>query len=146
MLRLTAEQSEAVRRHAEADYPDECCGLLLGSIATDRSKAVVETLPISNARDPENRRNRFLITPDDFLRGEIHADRRGLEVVGFYHSHPDHLPVPSAFDLEHAWPAYSYLIVAVRSGQAGQARSWTLSADRSTFDSEPLAEGDALCQ
>ncbi len=134
---------EAVRRHGEADYPYECCGLLLGTFGPDGVKKVVETYPISNAREEEAKRNRFLIRPEELLKGEREARARRLDVVGFYHSHPDHPAVPSGFDLDHAWPTYSYVIVAVASGRAGEVLSWELESDRSKFNSEPIvtAEG-----
>jgi proteasome lid subunit RPN8/RPN11 len=138
MIQLATQQRDEIRAHGERDYPYECCGLLLGSFAENGSKACVETYPISNAREEEAKRNRFLIRPEELLRGEQAAAIKKLEVVGFYHSHPDHPAVPSQYDLEHAWPAYSYLVVAVQSGQAGDLRSWEMQTDRSRFDEEDI--------
>ena len=139
---IDARLLDEVRAHGERDYPYECCGLLLGRFADGGRKVVSETYPISNAREEEAKRRRFLIRPEELLRGERHARGRGLEVVGFYHSHPDHPAVPSQYDLEHAWPTYSYLIVSVREGRAGDLFSWELEADRSRFNAEEISEGD----
>jgi proteasome lid subunit RPN8/RPN11 len=140
MIQLTANQITAIRQHGESDYPHECCGIVLGHFAADGSKTVSELLPISNAREEEARHNRFLITAADMLRGEKRAMASGLDVIGFYHSHPDHPAVPSQFDLDHAWPIYSYLIVSVIQGQSDELTSWELVDDRSRFEAEPLVE------
>ena len=136
MLSLTEAHDAEMRGHGERDYPYECCGLLVGRFAAGGGKEVVETYPISNAREEEAKRNRFLIRPEELLRGERHARARGLDVVGFYHSHPDDEAVPSRYDLEHAWPTYSYVVVSVRQGRAVALRSWEMEADRSKFNEE----------
>ena len=142
MIFLDREQLAAIREHGERDYPFECCGLLVGTFADDGSKAVLEVYAISNAREEEAKRNRFLIRPEELMRGERHARALSLDVVGFYHSHPDHPAVPSPYDLEHAWPSYSYVIVSVREGRAGDLFSWEMEADRSRFNSEEISTGD----
>jgi proteasome lid subunit RPN8/RPN11 len=121
--------------HGERDYPYECCGLMLGRFADGR-KQVVETYAISNAREEEAKRNRFLIRPEELTRGEKHARDKGLDVVGFYHSHPDDVAVPSQYDLEHAWPTYSYIVISVEKGRAVDLRSWEMETDRSRFNEE----------
>ena len=138
MLSLTDAHDAEMRGHGERDYPYECCGLLVGRFAGGGRKEVVETYPISNAREEEAKRNRFLIRPEELLRGERHARARGLDVVGFYHSHPDDEAVPSRYDLEHAWPTYSYIVVSVRQGRAVALRSWEMEADRSRFNEEEI--------
>jgi proteasome lid subunit RPN8/RPN11 len=135
---LDQTQVGAMNAHGERDYPFECCGLLIGRFLQDGSKEVVETFPISNAREEEAKRNRFLIRPEELLAGESEAMRKGLDVVGFYHSHPDDDAVPSGYDLDHAWPIYSYIIVSVREGSARDLRSWEMEADRSKFNPEEL--------
>ena len=102
------------------------------------SITVKELLPISNAREQEARHNRFLIGPTDMLRGERHARSAGLDIVGIYHSHPDHPARPSQFDLDHAWPVFSYIIVSVTASGAGEMLSWELREDRSGFDAERI--------
>lgn len=141
MLELSDAHEDEIRRHGERDYPYECCGLLIGRFETDGRKTVVETYPISNAREEAAKRNRFLIRPEELMRGERFARERGLDVVGFYHSHPDHPAHPSQYDLDHAWPTYSYIIVSVREGHAENLLSWEMKADRSQFDPEEILEG-----
>lgn len=135
-LVLEARALDALRRHGEATYPREACGLLGGTADGDR-KVVAVTVPLPNAR-VDSARNRYLIDPDAFRRVQDRFDRDGLEVVGVYHSHPDHPPVPSAFDRENAWPWLSYLIVEVRQGRAGQHQSWVLADDRQAFAEEGI--------
>jgi len=124
--------------HGERDYPYECCGLLIGRFETSGQKIVSETYPISNAREEEAKRNRFLIRPDELMRGEKRARDKGLDVVGFYHSHPDDQAVPSQYDLSHAWPTYSYIVVSVIHGGAAELRSWEMESDRSRFNEEQI--------
>lgn len=138
MIHLQAEQRQEVIAHGERDYPYECCGLLLGIFAEGGAKVCAETYPISNAREEEAKRNRFLIRPEELQRGEKFAAGKGLEVVGFYHSHPDHPAVPSQYDLDHAWPLYSYIVVSIRLGQGEDLRSWEMQSDRSRFDEEEI--------
>jgi proteasome lid subunit RPN8/RPN11 len=139
---LSTPQLAAITRHAEADRSVECCGLMLGTFAADGAKIVRDLLPIDNARESEARHNRFLIGPAEMLRGERHARSLGLDIVGIYHSHPNAPAVPSQFDLDHAWPVYSYVIVAVTAEGAGPLRSWELREDRSGFSEERI-EGPA---
>ena len=141
MMVLKKNHYSAIVRHGEKDYPYECCGLLLGHFDGER-KIVTETFSISNAREEASKRNRFLITPDEFSRGEQEAKKNGLDVVGFYHSHPDHPAQPSQYDLEHAWPLYSYVIVSVVDGKYEVVLSWELEDDRSKFRSEKLLLGE----
>lgn len=142
MIVLNPQQLIQIRRHGEQDYPYECCGLLIGRFTEDNRKIVAETYPISNAREESAKRNRFLIQPEELVRGERYARERRLDVIGFYHSHPDHPAVPSQYDLDYAWPTYSYIIISVQQGKAGDLLSWELEADRSRFNSEEISEGD----
>ena len=137
MIRISAEQLQEIREHGVRDYPYECCGLLLGRYDAD-GKVVKETYPISNAREESAKRNRFLIAPEELMRGERYARGRDLEVVGFYHSHPDSPAVPSQYDLEHAWPTYSYIIVSTSANSAHDLFSWEQEPDRSRFNSEEI--------
>jgi proteasome lid subunit RPN8/RPN11 len=140
MIQLSAIHRSEIAAHGEADYPYECCGLLLGSFTADGVKVISETYPISNAREDQAKRNRFLIRPEELMQGERSAAAHGLDVVGFYHSHPDHPAVPSHYDLEHAWPLYSYIVVSVKAGAAQDLRSWEMQADRSRFNEEEIRE------
>lgn len=139
MITLGASHIEEINRHAEREYPDECCGLLIGRFADDGAKVVVETIAVSNAREAADRHNRSLILPEELLSGERHARRKGLEVIGNYHSHPDHPARPSRFDLEHAWPTWSYVIVSVQKGRAHELLSWQMEHNRSGFNPEEIA-------
>jgi cysteine synthase B len=132
-LRVPVEIRAEIRAHGAATYPDECCGVLLGP----KDGTVSDTWRLDNSTDLERRR-RFLIGPDDYRRAEARAAERGLEIVGFYHSHPDHPAEPSAFDLAHAWPNLSYAIVSIRGGAPREMRSWRLRADRSGYDEESI--------
>ena len=143
MLELSRAQRDEIAAQAVREYPHECCGLLLGRMGEGGRKTVAEVFPVSNAREEAARHNRSLITPDEYLRGERHARARRLDVVGNYHSHPDHPAAPSPFDLEHAWPTWSYVIVSVRGGEARELRSWELAADRSRFVEEELSNRGA---
>src|SRR5215207_4926332 len=124
MIVLGREHEDAIRRHGEAEYPHECCGLLVGRVGADRRKTVVEVYPVPNAREDGAKHNRSLIPPGEYVRAERRARALGLEVVGNYHSHPDHPAEPSQFDLDHAWPTWSYVIVSVGAGEARGLRSW----------------------
>jgi proteasome lid subunit RPN8/RPN11 len=130
-LRIAEPELVALRRHAARVYPNECCGALLGP-APGR---VTRAFPLDNTF-PDQQRRRFLVGPDEYRRAEVRAGDMGLELLGFYHSHPDHPAEPSQFDLDHAWPNLSYLIVSVRQGQPKEARSWRLKIDRSGFEEE----------
>jgi proteasome lid subunit RPN8/RPN11 len=146
MIKITAERLADINRHAEAEYPHECCGLLVGRIEDDgRTRVVVETHAVVNSwTDAEALDHRMQITPADYLRVEREFAPLGLGVVGNYHSHPDHPAVPSAFDLAHLapWPTMSYIVVSVRAGRAVELRSWELAAAGSRFSEEEIVKGN----
>jgi proteasome lid subunit RPN8/RPN11 len=119
---------DAIRTHAAQTYPDECCGALVGA----GEDHVVEALPLPNSTE-EGPRRRFLIRPQDYRLSERHASERGLALLGFYHSHPDHPARPSQHDLAQAWPNLHYVIVSVIEGRPDDLRSWRLAEDRSAF-------------
>jgi proteasome lid subunit RPN8/RPN11 len=123
-----------MKAHARQTYPEECCGILLGTIEGDR-KSVHDALAIGNSSE-QLRTRRFIITPDDYRNAEALASRKGLDVLGFYHSHPDHPAHPSQFDLEHAFPWWSYVIIGVEDGNPSAMSSWLLLEDRSRFEEE----------
>ncbi|MFQ5779073.1 MAG: Mov34/MPN/PAD-1 family protein, partial [Terriglobia bacterium] len=107
---------EEICQHGRRAYPNECCGALLGAPGEDDTKEVRALLSLDNRRAGEAARTRFLVTAEDYRAAEKAARAQGLEIVGFYHSHPDHPARPSEFDREHAWPWYSYIIVRVAEG------------------------------
>lgn len=139
MISISTNLLNEIRAHGVRDYPYECCGLLLGRFR-EEGKQVTETYPISNAREESAKRNRFLIEPAELMRGEKYARERDLEVVGFYHSHPDSPARPSQYDLDHAWPTYSYIIVSTSVDQATDLFSWEQEPDRSRFNPEEIRE------
>ena len=142
MLELESKHIEAIKVHAEADYPHECGGLLLGHLQNGSGKTVVETLPMENTADFERRHDRVLIDPRALMLAERSARDKGLDVIGYYHSHPDDEAVPSQFDLDHALPVWSYIIVSVRSGNAVDWNAWEMENDRSKFNKEEAILGD----
>ena len=133
-LRVSETLLGTIHREGERAYPGECCGVLVGQ--PGEIKQVHRLLPVVNRRadDP----HRYLIAPEDLQRVEAEVRQADLEVLGFYHSHPDHPAAPSSFDAEHAWPWYSYLIVRVDRGRAVEATSWQLAGDRSAMLPESL--------
>ena len=134
-LRLPDTLLEQIRRLGEAAYPAECCGALVGRTEGD-GKDVARLAPAVNRRTDDP--HRYLIAPDDLRRLESEVRAEGLEIVGYYHSHPDHPARPSAFDTEHAWPWYSYLIVRIDRGNGADAASWVLDDDRPLMHPESL--------
>ena len=122
----------AIRRHGAETYPHECCGALIG-----RDGVAHAAHPMPNTTE-EGPRRRFLVRPDDYREAEKQAKALGADLLGFYHSHPDHPARPSQYDLDHAWPFFSYVIVAVREGTPEAMTSWRLRDDRSAFDEEEL--------
>ena len=134
-LRLPGTLADDIRHHGEAAYPAECCGALVGLVQGD-AKEVVRLVAAVNRRTDDP--HRYLIAPDDLRRLEAEVRAAGLEIVGYYHSHPDHPAAPSAFDADHAWPWYSYVIVRVDRGRGADLASWVLADDRPHMLSEPL--------
>ena len=140
-LRLRAVHTEQVHTHLCKAYPEEGCGVLVGRDEGER-RIVEQVIPLDNRRE-DARSTRYLIPPEQLLHVERAARDAGLDVLGFFHSHPDHPARPSAFDLEHAWPYYSYLIVSVVQGRAVKAASWRLVPDRTRFEPEPIEPAPA---
>ena len=131
-LTLTAAVLASIRDHGRDTYPNECCGALLG-----RDGVVVETFALPNTTE-EGPRRRFLVRPSDYRAAEARATAGGHELLGFYHSHPDHPARPSQYNLDHAWPSFSYIIISVGDGEPGALTSWRLREDRSQFDPEDV--------
>jgi proteasome lid subunit RPN8/RPN11 len=126
-----------IHQHGQKVYPEEAAGMLLGKAEGER-KQVLQRLELHNAREDCARHNRYLLTANDYLRAEQEAADQGLDVIGVYHSHPDHPNRPSDFDLEWAMPWFSYLITSVQEGLAQGSRSWQLADDRSQFVEETI--------
>ncbi|HNK63313.1 MAG TPA: M67 family metallopeptidase [Anaerolineales bacterium] len=132
-LKINDQLLEGINAHVELAYPEEGAGFLLGMEGEVR-----EILPLPNAREDEARHNRFLFTPEDYLKAELKADALGLSLIGVFHSHPDCPNVPSEYDREWAQPFFSYIISRVDQGKAVSHRSWRLVEDRSVYVEEEL--------
>ncbi len=128
--------TEAIREHGRKAYPHECCGLIVG-YAVDGMKRAEKLKAMENARE-DSPHNRYLISPEEFLKADLEAHQSGMDIIGVYHSHPDHPARPSEFDRAHAFPWYSYVIVSVKMGEPVEMASWTLLEDRSAFENESL--------
>lgn len=137
MLTVPTPVLRALQSHGEAAYPNEGAGLLLGTVTPD-GKTVADIMPLANEWEAGEQYHRYMITPQDMLRGENEAARRGLDVVGIFHSHPDHPAQPSAMDRDWALPFFSYVITSVQKAQAVVSRAWLLREDRSAFDEETI--------
>jgi len=136
MLEITEKLLNDIHLHGETTYPEEGAGFLIGTESDPRQ---VKTIyPLKNAREDGARHNRYLITPQDYLKADNAANEMGLELIGIFHSHPDHPNRPSEFDREGAQPFFSYIITSVDKGQAVESRSWQLLEDRSKFKEETI--------
>ena len=138
MISIDKELIEQIKSHGERTYPNECGGMLIGHLIADGEKSVVELLPMENAMDKAEQHNRVLILPKDVMRAERYAREKKLDVVGYYHSHPDCPAVPSQYDLDHALPVWSYIIVSVLEGKAAEMFSWEMESNRSKFNEEEV--------
>jgi proteasome lid subunit RPN8/RPN11 len=151
-LWISGHLAEKIRAHGAETYPHECCGALLGrdSEAFDGgayesasagwpkpAREVLALVPLVN-RHGDSPRNRFTLSAEDVLQADRAAQEQRLEVVGWYHSHPDHPARPSQYDLDHAWPWYSYVIVSVNNGAPGDMTSWRLNDDRHAYSPEGI--------
>jgi proteasome lid subunit RPN8/RPN11 len=149
-LSMSHDLAEGIRRHGAETFPQECCGALLGrdsaiierqsaqdAIPLGATREVLRLFPLVNRRE-DSPRNRFAVAADDVREAEQAAREHGLEVIGWYHSHPDHPARPSDFDREHAWPWYSYVIVSVMAGKPADMTSWRLNDDRQDYWPEKI--------
>jgi proteasome lid subunit RPN8/RPN11 len=145
MIRIPQDVYEEMTAHVKGGYPNECCGALLGTVAKDEAetKSVEDAHALTNI-NKERSADRYEIDPLELLKVEKEASKRGLVVVGYYHSHPDHPDEPSEFDRERAWPDYSYVIIAVEGGINIKTRSWTFTKMDAPFEEEELRVFKAL--
>ncbi|MDR0886519.1 MAG: M67 family metallopeptidase [Clostridiales Family XIII bacterium] len=144
MITINSKVKEIIEAQGAKDYPNETCGFILGNFGSDDERIGDEIIIVENARDSAEAYHRFEISPDDFMRGEREAMRKGKDVVGIYHSHPDWPAEPSEYDFNHAFPLYSYLIITVPKGSSGEITSWRLADDRSSFENEKICIVDSL--
>jgi proteasome lid subunit RPN8/RPN11 len=131
-MKLSQQLLHQIHQHLESGYPNEACGVMLGK------NGVITEIACADNQRTDSARNRYLIDPLMYMKIERDADKRGMDVLGIYHSHPDVAAKPSQFDIDHAWPNFSYLIVSVVEGKAVESNSWRLRDDRSTFDQEAV--------
>jgi proteasome lid subunit RPN8/RPN11 len=135
-----------MQAHAREAYPEECCGILIGRASDPSAESVRVIRGLERTRNEfrGERRRRFLIPPEELRDVERRLEPSGLAVVGFYHSHPDHPAKPSQFDQEHAWPWYSYLVLAVTARDIPATGAFELDPDSSTFREVPLRTVEPL--
>lgn len=143
MLQLSHTALHKLKVHAMNTYPEECCGILLGT-ERNHTRIVCDIFQTRNA-GVESRERRYLIDPEEYSKAESFAAQQAVQIVGLYHSHPDHPAEPSQFDLEQALPWFSYVIAAVENGIPAAVRSWRLRDDRSAFDEEELVVTEGEC-
>jgi proteasome lid subunit RPN8/RPN11 len=148
MIKISPEHLQSILTHAQSTYPEECCGIMLGKINND-GKTVVEVWATENAWEEEkweefpasggvrSKNSTFAIAPEDIIKAQKTARDRQLQIIGFYHSHPDHPAIPSEMDRAIAWAVYSYIIVSVSEGKALEVRSWCLD-EAHQFQEEEL--------
>jgi proteasome lid subunit RPN8/RPN11 len=141
-LWISAELAEKIRKHAAQTYPHECCGALLGHDQSTNgteggAREILDFLTLTNHRD-DSPRNRYSVAPLDVVDADKIAQERGMNLIGWYHSHPDHPARPSAYDRDHAWPWYSYIIVSVFAGVPKAMTSWRLNDDRAEYSQEAI--------
>lgn len=129
---------EKMHEHAEQTYPDECCGFMYGEYQEDGPRSVYRVRPVSNAKEGD-KSNRFQIDPLDYQKAERFALQNNLDLVGVYHSHPDHPAEPSQHDLKQAMPVFSYVIISVQNGVTDHTRSWKLN-EQKEFQEEKVFE------
>jgi len=141
-LRLSARVRDEIHAHGVRGYPHEVCGALLGrEVSGDGAgelRDVTAVFALENRREQEAQHNRFSVTPQDVMRAERAARESGLDLLGWYHTHPDHPARPSEFDREHAWPWYSYVILSMAAREPGDMTSWRLADDRSAYSAESI--------
>ena len=136
-MQTQADVLDHIRRHGEEAYPEECCGFLIGSLCADGNRVAYARRAVN--RNENRREDRYVIAPGEYLEAERAARKENLDIVGVYHSHPDHPAVPSRTDLELAtFPGYAYVIVSVENGKAAALSAWSLAADRSRFLTEEM--------
>ena len=169
MLRMTAQHQQTLYHHAQQVYPEECCGILIGVVADDGvARSLLKVIPTRNAWDaiaademaeridpPTNaesgtefeRSRRYWIDPKDLFDAQRHARHLSHpdgqpDIIGFYHSHPDHPAIPSECDRACAWSVYSYIIMSVRQGIPSDLLSWRLD-EQQRFQPEPIRMVDS---
>ena len=137
MIEIPTEALAQIRRHARETYPEECCGALLGELSGESAR--IQRVEALVNRSAEERGRRYVVSPEDYVRVERGAEKEGLSLLGFYHSHPDHPAHWSPTDLAEAhWFGCSYVITSVEEGKAVVTNSFELAgsdeADKQLVD------------
>jgi len=135
-MTIDAAAAEVIRRHGEEAFPHECCGFLYGD--EKHGRFIAQAVPVSNSKEGDQRR-RFEISPLDYMRAEQYALQHHTQLLGVYHSHPNHPAIASEHDLAVAMPYFSYVIVSVMEGQAVELKSWKLNDEERKFGEEKIA-------
>ena len=136
-LKIGAGDVGHIHDHAKETYPEECSGVMVG-MDVGEMKIVVDVWRAENTFEEDERGHRFLIDPKEYIAFEKRAGERDMDILGVYHSHPDHPAEPSDYDREHAWPGWSYVIASVSENGIEDMRSWLLKDDRSGYKDEPI--------
>lgn len=136
MIQIPKKVLNSILQEAKKAYPNECCGLLIGKNENGK-KNVIRITPITNI-NKTRMQDRYEMDPRELEAADNVARQKSIDIIGIYHSHPDHPPRPSAFDQERAWPVYSYMIVAVEKGVKFEAQSWVLEDWGGEFQEEVL--------
>ncbi len=139
MIHISEKILENIKLNAEKTYPNECCGFIFGSIK-DSNKYAKHILECKNSSADSEKYHRFVITPENMMNAERFARFTKLDIIGFYHSHPDCDAVPSEYDRSHALPVYSYIIISAVKGKAEEIKSWELdkNSDYKKFRNEKI--------
>jgi len=130
MIEISVEHLAVMKKCATAEYPHECCGLLLGQLRLDAGITVQRVVPARNLAEAGRLADRYVVDPRAILQADKEARAAGMEIVGVYHSHPDHPARPSATDVELAWGSCVYVILSVIRGEAVEVIAWQLEGDR----------------
>jgi len=141
-LTIPTNIHQSIREHLEGTFPNEGGGFLIGTLSGD-ARTVTEIRLEENTFEDEEQYHRYLMEQGAFQKAEDYADDKGLTLVGYFHSHPNHPAIPSEFDRVHALPNFIYLIVSVRDGTAAESRVWELAPDRKQFNAVDLSESES---
>ena len=136
MLCIDDSKFRDIENQVKKSYPLECCGLLIGTNTSE--KKVVEVRPVQN-KNTERTHDRYEIEGREFAKIDKEATKNCLQIIGIYHSHPDHPALPSVYDTEHAWAGYSYMIAAIEKGEKIEVRSWVFNEEKKQFEEEKIS-------
>lgn len=129
MIHISEELVKQIQLEGEEKYPEECCGIIFGKLENEKEKMAEAIEPVANSFESSETYHRFMIPPEIMMKAELKARKQGIDIVGFYHSHPNQPSIPSEYDRSHGLPVYSYIITSVVEGKAKDVRSWELKAD-----------------